>query len=155
LKQKLVLATLHRFDDRQRERMRAVHERLDQRLSGLFGDVKHLLGLGGIDADGLFTQHVLAGAQGCDGPVMMQVVGERHVDRVHRRMADQFVICGQCDGNPKPRGEFIGGLRRARANRGEFAAFALEHALAKLPRDIAGPQDSPAQWLAHGGNDKA
>ena len=45
-------------------------------------DVEHLLRLRGVRRERLFAQHVLAGAQGADRPLVVQAVGQRDVDRV-------------------------------------------------------------------------
>ena len=54
--------------------------------------VDEALGIGGVEAEGLLAEHVLAGLEGGDRPVDVEVVGEWVVDRVDVRISEQCLV---------------------------------------------------------------
>ena len=93
------LSAAQRVDHLVRERVRAVHEGFDEHLARLARRVEHLLALRSGQGEGLFAQNVLAGAQGFDGPLVMQRVGQGVVDGIDGGVGQQRVVAAVNVGN--------------------------------------------------------
>ena len=72
--------------------MELVHEPFGEADAGGFGGGHHGRDLARVHGHGLLTEHVLAGAQGPDGPFGVEVVRQRVVDGVDAGVVDQILI---------------------------------------------------------------
>lgn len=85
-------------------RVAAIHECFDKDEALLICQVEHLLGLVDGDGGGFFAEYVFAGAQGFEGPVVVQGVGQTDVDGLDLGIGEQVVVAGVAD-----RGMVLGG----------------------------------------------
>ena len=73
-------------------RMMTNHERFGDELARPRPRRDERLGLGGAQRNRLLAQHMLARLQRADGPLDVQLVGQRIVDRLDRRVCEQLLI---------------------------------------------------------------
>ena len=75
----------------------------------------------------LLAQDVLAGLQGADAPLDVQMVRERDVDRLDLRVREQRLVASMGDGNPRGSGSVGGAAGIARGDRPHVAQVARVH----------------------------
>ena len=148
-----------RFPDRARARdlarapplrMVAHHERLGDELAGPRARGDQRLRLVGVKRDRLLAQHVLAGLQRADRPGDVQLVGQRIVDRLDRRIGEQLLIgaVGAGDAERGGRRPRLGEIARGdRVDARDLAALHGGNDL--LEADIGGAEHAPRDFTRH------
>jgi hypothetical protein len=134
------LAALDGFDDGVGDRMGAVHEGFDHHALVLSCDVEYLLSLREVHGERVFSQRTCLPLSGPDGPLVMEIVGETVVDRLHALVGEQRFV-GAVDAIDAPwLREAASGIQRAGAD-GDDLGAALRgrrgsHAVGELPGDV-------------------
>jgi hypothetical protein len=136
---------LHPFSRQPPLRVIADHEGFADQFSGLALHRDQRLGIGGIECDRFFAQHMLAGPCGARAPVHMHVVGQRIVDHVDLGIGQQLLIAAIGPGNPERLRRGLGLCDVARGERNDFCQRAALHAgQTDFLGKIAGPENTPA-----------
>ncbi len=131
-------------------RMEAHHERLGDQLAGPVARGDQRLGFLRVERDRLLAQHVLARLQRADRPRDVQLVGQRIVDRLDRRIGEQFVVGAVGLGDPVRRRRRLGLGEVARGDRVDARNLALLHAGDDpLETDIRGAEHAPRDFTRH------
>jgi hypothetical protein len=97
--------------------MKTHHEGLDHALAAALACGNDGLSLAGIEPDRLLAQHVLARLQGFDGPLHVQVIGQRIVDGLDFRVGEQRLVAAVAAFDPEARGDARGAGGIARSER--------------------------------------
>ena len=108
------------------------------------------LRLVGVKSDRLLAQHVLAGLQRADGPGDVQLVGQRIVDRLDRRIGEQLLIgaVGAGDAERGRRRLRLGEIARGdRVDARDLAA--LHGGKDLLEADLGGAEHAPRNFTRH------
>ena len=82
-----------------------------------------LVDLARLQGNGLFGQHMLAGRKRLQRPFDMQVVGQRDIDRVNRRVGQQRLIAGMHHKGRAKGAEALGLCRVAGGQGRKFCPF--------------------------------
>ena len=108
-------------------RMMAHHERLGDELAGPRARGDQRLRLVGVERDRLLAQHVLAGLHRADRPRDVQLVGQRIVDRLDRRIGQQLLIGAIGAGDAERLGRRLRFREVARGDRVDMRDLAALH----------------------------
>ncbi len=106
-----------------RKRVIAIVERFEENQAALSCRCHHLLGFGRVGGEGLLAEHVLALLERLESPLGVKTRGQRIVDRVDIRIADQRCIAGIDLRDAVLLGESAGAFRVARRNRHHFGTL--------------------------------
>jgi host factor-I protein len=132
--------------------MGADHEGFADFDAGASADGEEGFGVGGIHAEGLFAENVLAGFGGFCGPGDVKIVGKWIVDGVDFGIGEEFFVGAVGLGNVVRRGGFLGFLEAARGDGVDGAEFALLHSGNDFAQtDGCGAEYAPAKLLRHEG----
>lgn len=119
-------------------------QRLRRKQPGGRGTVADVPGLDGVDAEGLFDEHMLAGHQGEQGAALMEVVRGGHADDVHIG-GGQFLVAAIGCGHPKPvRIGLVAGEGTGADSRNDWAGVGL-HGFGESLGNPARAHDAPSQ----------
>ena len=130
--------------------MELVHEAFHEQDAVGIGRFDHGPDLGGVHGHGLLTEDVLAGAHGPDGPLGMEVVRERVIDRVDGRVVDELLVGLMGPREAEPSGPILSPGLVARSDAGEDAVPGLEDGRDEgLLGDPRASQDAPTDLPIH------
>lgn len=120
----------------QRPRLVPPHKGFHEQHPSLLAVLDHVGGLSRIECQRLFAKHVLAGVSRCQYPRLMQLVGERYIDRLDRRVTEQILIRSVGRWDIKFLGPRAGSGKVAARQGGEFSRCRFLD-----PRDQAAARD--------------
>jgi len=113
-----------------------------------------LRGITGVGRHGLVEHHVLAGAQGGEGDLGMQVVGQRDRDDVDIGAAQQLPVIGDEFLDPEPVGGLASACRRSLRECHDLGGRVLLERIDVIEADGPGADDGDVEgvFFGHGGN---
>ena len=117
---------------------------LHEKHAVLCGTFLQLPGLAGVDADGLFAQHMLAGVQKQLGDLHVVGVGRGHIDRVYLLGSGHGFIAAKNMGDVILFGKGLCPLLAGGGYGGQFAAVQIFQSHSKLISDFSGTGNAPA-----------
>src|SRR5580704_117874 len=130
-------------------RMVSHHESLDHPHAAPVARGNDGLCLGRVQPDRLFAQHVLAGPEGLNRPLDMQMVGQRIVDRVYLGIVQERLVITVTAGDAKACGDAGCPLGVARGDRRDDTALAgNDRRNDAFYANVSGTEDAPFD-LAH------
>jgi hypothetical protein len=143
-------AARHDLADARRERVVAIVIGLAENQAGALRSRDHLLRLGGIQAEGLLAQHMLAGLERGDGPRCVLARWKWVVDTVDVVARDQIRVARRHLRDVVLGGELLGALRIARGHCNHARCVAAGTGHDQRSRRDLRSAENPESQLAQG-----